>query len=175
MMGLRLANVGCAVGKRVPGDGGVRVEVGELKAREPVMPRGAVRDQGVGLQTERIDPQETAAGLEPALRARRRGAGPSPAKAVIPAAFAKFDDIAWVDVCQERAGTPDGVDDATPVTRLEVNRHDSATVDWKKFDLVSLLALKHRSQHDVSILANDGVEQTRAWRAALSQSGPLDC
>jgi hypothetical protein len=96
------------------------------------------------------------------------------AKAVIPAAFAKFDDIAWVDVCQERAGTPDGVDDATPVTRLEVNRHDSGTVDWKKFDLVSLLALKNRSQHDVSILANDGVEQTRAWRAALSQSRPLD-
>ena len=96
------------------------------------------------------------------------------AKAVIPASFAEFNDIEWVDVCQERADTPDGVDDATPVTRLEVDRKDAGTVDWKKFDLVSLFALKHRSEHDVTILSNDGVDQTRAWRAALSQSRPLD-
>lgn len=92
------------------------------------------------------------------------------AAAVIPLSFEKYDDIGWIDVCQERAGTPDGVDDAVPVTRLEVSRKDAATVDWARADLVRLFELYKRAPADVGLLANDGVDRTRAWRAALAQT-----
>jgi hypothetical protein len=95
--------------------------------------------------------------------------------AVVPAAFEKYDDIDWIDVCQERAGTAAGVDDAVPLTRIEVSRKDAATVhDWANFDLAALLALKLRAPYRVSVVTNDGVDQTRAWRTARTRAHTLD-
>jgi len=153
------------------GDGAVR------HALEPVVAR-------LGLQIQRLSVEKTT-GLHPEYELSvylRPSKSISPdayaakiapvAQAVIPTSFAKYDDIQWVDVCQEQAGTPDGVDYAAPVTRLEVNRRDAANVDWDHLELADVLKLYRSAPNEVSLQTSGGVDRTRAWRAAAAQARP---
>jgi hypothetical protein len=92
------------------------------------------------------------------------------AAAVIPAMLAKYPQADRIDLCQMRAGTPLGVDDATPVTRIEITRAGADRIDWKDVDLATLLRANRRDARALSIEGNDGVFDTPTWQAAVEAS-----
>jgi hypothetical protein len=179
LAGLALANASCSSG-HASTEPISAVAIGDGAVRYALAPAIG----GLGLQIQRLSVEKTT-GPDPQLELSLYVRPPKPmspdayaahlaplARAVIPASFAKYHDIEWVDVCQERAGTPDGVEGAVPMTRLEVNRKDAATVDWKHFGLPQVIQLYRRSSNRVSLETNDGVDRTWTWRAALAQSRP---
>jgi hypothetical protein len=89
--------------------------------------------------------------------------------AVIPALFAKYRSLDWIDLCQEPAKSS-GAWETVPVTRLEISRTGAERVDWKHADLAQLLAAQRARPLDVSINWQQGIGRTRAWRDATARS-----
>ncbi len=89
--------------------------------------------------------------------------------AVIPALFAKYRSLAWIDLCQEPAKSS-GAWETVPVTRLLISRGGAERVDWRHADLAQLLAAQRARPLDVSVNWENGVGRTRAWRDATARS-----
>lgn len=93
--------------------------------------------------------------------------------AVIPALFAKYPGIKWIDLCQEPAQAS-GAWGTTPVTRLEISREGSGRVDWQHGELATVLALERTKPLEFSIEWHSGVGQTSVWRAAAARALTLN-
>jgi len=91
------------------------------------------------------------------------------AAAVIPAVFAKYPDIAWVDLCQELAHTPSNDWEPEPVTRIEITRKAAAAIDWSHVTTADLLARNMADSDNVQVETHSGVAQTALWKAAAAR------
>ena len=89
---------------------------------------------------------------------------------VIPAAFAKYPDIGWIDLCQERAGTPSSTWEPQPVTRIEISRGAAHAIDWSHVTAADLLTRNVTDDANVQIETHDNVARTRLWKAAAAQA-----
>ena len=89
--------------------------------------------------------------------------------AVVPALLRRYPDLAWIDLCQERAGKATGGGEPIPVTRVEISRRGAAAVDWRHADVATLLARNHADSADVDIEVHFGIADTTTWRRAIAQ------
>ena len=89
--------------------------------------------------------------------------------AVIPALFAKYPKLDWIDLCQEPAKSS-GAWETVPVTRLEISRKGAARVDWERTDLAQLLARQRTRPLEVAIEWDNGVGRTRVWRDSAARA-----
>ncbi|HUI48483.1 MAG TPA: hypothetical protein VL119_07285 [Acidimicrobiia bacterium] len=92
------------------------------------------------------------------------------AAAVIPAVLARYPEITWVDLCQEKAKTPSGVWEPTPVTRLEVSRSGSSHIDWAHVDTAALLRRNRVDATNVQIETHFDVAHIPLWQAAAARA-----
>jgi len=89
---------------------------------------------------------------------------------VIPAAFAKYPDIGWIDLCQERAGTPSSTWEPQPVTRIEISRGAARAIDWAHATVADLLTRNVTDDANVQIETHDNVARTQLWKTAAAQA-----
>ena len=92
--------------------------------------------------------------------------------AVVPALYAMYPGIDWIDLCQEPAKSS-GAWETVPVTRLEISRAGSGRLDWERKDLAQLLAWSAPDPLEYSIGWHNGVGQTRVWRDAAARAKAL--
>jgi hypothetical protein len=93
--------------------------------------------------------------------------------AVLPVMLERYPDIEWIDICQMKAGTPNGYgesDSTETETRIELSRAVSAQLDWDNVDLGQLLALSRLDPKSLSIDGSDSVEASPTWTAAVARS-----
>jgi hypothetical protein len=88
---------------------------------------------------------------------------------VVPALFAKYPGIQWIDLCQEPARSS-GTWETVPVTRLEISRVGSGRVDWARGDLATVLALNRTRPLELAIEWHNGIGATSVWAAATARS-----
>ncbi|HEV7523446.1 MAG TPA: hypothetical protein VGP92_00680 [Acidimicrobiia bacterium] len=92
--------------------------------------------------------------------------------AVVPALFAKYPGIDWIDVCQEPAKSS-GAWETVPVTRIEISRRGGDLVEWARADLATLLATHQAHPLELTIDWQNGVGRTKVWTDATARARTL--
>jgi hypothetical protein len=90
--------------------------------------------------------------------------------------FARWPELTSFDVCQEPRPEVNDAETPVPLTRVEIDRQTSESLDWSEVDLTDLLALQAAAVArdelpGVRVVVFDEARSHPAYRMALREAG----